>query len=248
MNANIKKFITAAAIANYPNEACGFVLKSGKKSWAVEAQNTATEPTNYFLIAPKDYVSAMSKGEIIGVWHTHPEQPATPSDADRAGCENSNVTWYVMGVYKREGDRFECSEIESIEPNGFVKELLGRPYVYGVFDCWTIIRDYYKQEYNIDVPDFPRVDDFWEKGIDTFGENWGNAGFVHVGEGDLRVGDVLFMQTGASGLIDHAAIYVGNNQILHHVGNRLSRHDIYGGFWEKHTILFTRHKNHVGTH
>ncbi|MEZ6841284.1 NlpC/P60 family protein [Acinetobacter baumannii] len=40
-----------------------------------------------------------------------------------------------------------------------------------------------------------------------------------------------------------SALYIGNNQFLHHVQGRLSTIDTYGGYWEKHTIRRLRHVN-----
>jgi cell wall-associated NlpC family hydrolase len=50
------------------------------------------------------------------------------------------------------------------------------------------------------------------------------------------------MQTDGSGNPNHIAVYIGNEMILHHGHGRLSRRDIYGGFWQKHTTHHLRHK------
>jgi len=43
-------------------------------------------------------------------------------------------------------------------------------------------------------------------------------------------------------IANHAAIYIGNQQILHHCPNRLSKRDAYGGFWIDYTHSIWRHK------
>uniref|UniRef100_UPI00111C49B0 NlpC/P60 family protein n=1 Tax=Xenorhabdus beddingii TaxID=40578 RepID=UPI00111C49B0 len=40
----------------------------------------------------------------------------------------------------------------------------------------------------------------------------------------------------------HAAIYIGNQQILHHRPDRISKRDIYDGYWLKYTHSVWRHK------
>jgi cell wall-associated NlpC family hydrolase len=45
-----------------------------------------------------------------------------------------------------------------------------------------------------------------------------------------------------SAVPNHAAIYLGNNTILHHLVDRLSSKDVYGGYWLKATVCVLRHK------
>jgi cell wall-associated NlpC family hydrolase len=77
-------------------------------------------------------------------------------------------------------------------------------------------------------------------------DNFGSAGFHTTDLADLQVGDVLLMQV-ASPVPNHAAVYLGDGLILHHLQGRLSSRDVYGGYWHKVTTHALRHP-HLHTH
>lgn len=244
MKQDILEQIHEIGAKRYPHEACGFIISTGNKSALIETRNDSPYPKTEFLINPDEYSRAEDMGEIIGIWHTHTDGTNTPSEADLAGCEATGVTWYLCGISK-EGDEFRFTELRTFEPNGYEQDYIGRPYVFGIFDCWSICRDFYRREYGITLNDYPRIKDFWLKGQPFFDEHWQHPGFVEVTGQEPQRGDVLLFQTDASGKINHAAIYLGDGQILHHCVGRLSRRDIYGGYWLKHTVRTMRHESNV---
>lgn len=238
--------IQEAAVARWPNEACGFVIQKGKKSVAIEVPNSSAEPTYTFLIDPKDYLAALEQGEIIGVWHTHAEAPATPSMADLAGCEASDLPWYLMACNKRDDD-FDLSELVCFRPGGFEAPYVGRPYAFGALDCWTLTQDYYKREFGIALCPFPRIEEFWKKdGSNYMGDQWEKPGFIEMPRRTQpEIGDCFLFQTDGSGNPNHIAVYVGDGRILHHARGRLSTTDPYEGYWQKHTVRHLRHKERI---
>lgn len=243
MSNDLISFIQEEGARQYPNEACGLVVRVGKKSVPVACKNVAENPQQHFVMDVRDYAAASDMGEIIGIWHTHVEIPPTPSDADKMGCENSELPWFIVSVYKAE-EGYNFSEMTITEPSGFELAYLERPYAFGVLDCWSLVRDYYRREFNIKLGDYPRIERFWANGYNFFGENWKNEGFVQlVNDEEPRTGDLFLIQTDGSGNPNHIAIYLGDEVILHHCHGRLSRRDIYGGYWHKHTTHHLRHKS-----
>lgn len=238
---DVTAFISEKAKLRYPHEACGFLISKGKKTVAIEVANESPDPRNYFLINPEHYSDAESQGEILAVWHTHVDEPNVPSQADLAGCESSDLPWLLMSVYKR-SDGFETTSIKTFYPKGYEQPLVGRPYVFGTFDCWSLVVDYLKREHQIELSnDYPRIESFWRKSESNFFDNcFQNEGLVEV-SGEPIDGDVFMFQTDASGHANHVAVYVGDGKILHHVTGRLSVIDVYGGYWKKHTIRHLRH-------
>lgn len=225
----------------YPHEACGVVVMVGKKSVAVPCKNVSEHPHLHFVMDVADYAKAADMGEIVGIWHTHVELPATPSSADKVGCENSEVPWYIVGVYKA-AEGYAFSDMTILEPSGFELDYLERPYAFGALDCWSLVRDYYRREFGIKLGDYPRIERFWANGFDFFGENWKNEGFVQLIDEEPRTGDLFLIQTDNSGNPNHIAIYLGDDIMLHHAHGRLSRRDVYGGYWQKHTTVHLRWK------
>lgn len=241
MSNDLLTFIQEEGARQYPNEACGLVVRVGKKSIPVACKNVAEFPRQHFVMDAIDYAKAADIGEVIGVWHTHIEIPPTPSVADLAGCENTDMPWYIVSVYRAEGG-FVFSEMTITEPSGFELDYLERPYAFGALDCWSLVRDYYRREFSIKLGDYPRIEKFWAEGYNFFGENWKNEGFRQlINDEEPRTGDLFLIQTDGK-FPNHIAIYLGNEIILHHCHGRLSRRDIYGGYWQKHTTHHLRHE------
>jgi len=104
--------IERSACRAYPAEGCGLLL--GRQDGAlIEIEfartarnlNTARARDRYEL-DPADHLAAEAEArtrgmEIVGVWHSHPDHPARPSETDRAQAwENWS---YVIVSVGREG-------------------------------------------------------------------------------------------------------------------------------------------------
>lgn len=222
------------ARAEFPRECCGLVVVVKGKERYVRCRNLA-EGVGHFILHPDDYAAAEDLGEIIAICHSHPNIPATPSEADLAGCEASGLEWHILNVHA-EG----CGALHSFRPSGYKAPLLGLPFSHGVHDCYSLIQRYYQQELGIMLPDFVRAERWWEKGDNLYLDNFEHAGFVVVD--DLREHDGILMKL-ASPVPNHAAVYLGNNQIMQHVMNRLSSRDVYGGWYQKITVAYVRHRS-----
>lgn len=240
---DLLKVIREAAMERFPNEACGLVVQTNERKFvAVETENSSEDPTAQFLISAEEYARCADMGEIIGVWHTHTNGNDQPSQADYAGCENSNLPWYLLSIKQLEDESFVWSDLIYFEPEGREIPYLERPYAFGAMDCWSLVRDYHKREFGIQLGDYPRYHEFWKNQDTNFFENcWQDEDLIDVTGTSPQVGDIFFMQTDNSGNPNHVAVYVGDDRILHHCHGRLSRRDIYGGYWAKHTVRHVRH-------
>lgn len=244
INKNLVKKIQKIGIERFPNEACGFIITKAGKNNLIECRNDALYPETQFLINPDEYLKVSELGEIIGVWHTHTNGNIEPSESDLYGCEATNLPWYLVSITKTE-DAVHCSDIISFTPHGYEAPYVGRPYVYGSFDCWTLCKDFYKREFNIELKDYPRIENFWiNSETNYFINKFEECGLKDVSNLPIQYGDIVFIQTDNSGNPSHSAIYVGEEKILHHCINRLSKHDsyMYGSYWLKHTVKRVRHE------
>ncbi|WP_246795619.1 C40 family peptidase [Burkholderia perseverans] len=235
MNDSTKSAIAAHAIAEYPRECVGLVVLARGAEAYVPCVNRAATPTEQFVLAAEDYANAEDAGDIVALVHSHPGAPARPSAADKAMCEVSGIRrWVIVSVGVQADGSIGAEGWFEFGPSGFVAPLVGRQFVHGVHDCYSIVRDWYRLERDVVLPDFQRRDDWWDDGHSSlYLENYRTAGFEDVGaKATLRVGDVLLMQIrGRNGVPNHAGVYLGDNQILHHMHGRLSGRTVWGGMW-----------------
>ena len=86
-----------------------------------------------------------------------------------------------------------------------------------------------------------RIDGWWERGENLYLKHYAEAGFYLV-DGEPEEGDMIVMQI-RSTQPNHAAVYLGDGLILHHLYGRLSSRDVYGGYWEDVTRMIMRHRD-----
>lgn len=108
LDAEAASAIAAAALAAYPNEACGLLIGSTNDAgWRVKAAvagpNVHPEPRRRFEVDPKLVFAWMRKlrgstDSLIGHFHSHPDGPAEPSTTDRDSAYDRNALWLIAAV------------------------------------------------------------------------------------------------------------------------------------------------------
>ena len=85
------KQIYAHAKETYPHECCGFLIGTfaddGLVNQVRSAANQNTERADRFVISPQEYAQVQfaaddAELDIIGIYHSHPDWPAIPSQTD----------------------------------------------------------------------------------------------------------------------------------------------------------------------
>jgi proteasome lid subunit RPN8/RPN11 len=232
--------IRAHAVADYPREACGLVAVVKGRERYIPCRNLATTPSEHFILSPEDYAHAEEQGELVAVVHSHPDVPARPSEADRVACEASGLPWLIVAVARINDGQVVAGAMVEIAPEGYQAPLVGRPFSHGVLDCYTLVRDFYARELGIMLPDFQREDGWWDRGGDLYMQHFREAGCAPI-TGPMQRGDIILMAI-RSRVANHAAVYLGDGLVLHHLYGRLSSRDVYGGMWKEKTMLVVRHK------
>lgn len=243
MDERIKAAIAAHALAEYPRECVGFIVQTDAGEVYLPCVNCAPKPEDDMAVSGEDYARAEDMGEIAAFVHSHPGAPARPSGADRGACEKSGIArWVIVSLGVQADGSIGIDDWFEFCPSGYIAPLIGREFAHGVHDCYAIVRDYYWLERGIDLPDFERRDEWWDDGHSSlYLENYRAAGFEDVGhDAPLEVGDVLLMQIRSrNGVPNHAGVYLGDSQFIHHMHGRLSGRTVWGGMWAQslHTVL-----------
>lgn len=246
------------ALRDYPREACGLVVHTAEGEQYVACRNI--EPSlKHFALSGEDYADAEDMGEVVALMHSHPNGAPMASDGDRVSCEESGLPW---GITALGGDPLEIVATVWLTPSGYIAPLVGREFAHGILDCYSIVRDCYRYDRAlleeagivdwpfapVTLPDFPRDDKWWERGEDLYRAHFEEAGFVVV-PGPLEIGDVIIMQIGRDTtnggpvkVPNHAAVYIGQGRMLHHMYDRLSTREMYGGQWQERTRLIVRYQ------
>lgn len=221
--------IIAYAKSKEPHECCGFVvLKQGENQpHFLPCENIADDPMNYFEVSPEDFIKAEEMGKILALVHSHPNGEPRLSLADRQMQWQSDLDWWLVC-----GD--EIYQFPKIAP------LIGRSFEHGVQDCYTLFRDFYYL-CGFDFPDYPRADEWWWQGENLYLDHLEEHGFYQISIENIQIGDIVLVRI-ESPVPNHAAIYVGDQMLLHHVPKRLSKRDIFDGYWLKYTHSIWRHK------
>lgn len=203
-------------------ECCGLVINA---QYYLPCHNIATDRQNNFVIDPEDWITAESIGNITAIVHSHPNGLPILSQADQFFQQQTKLDWWLV-----------CDN--QIYQFNYIKPLIGREFIHGVDDCLTMIIDAYMLA-GITIPNYPRQDNWWSNGQNFYLELLPINQFEQVQT--VQEGDIILVCLGAK-VPNHAAIYIGNQMILHHCPKRLSTRDLYNGYWLKYTHSIWRHK------
>ena len=202
-----------------PKESCGLlaIIKGKETYWP--CKNIAESGFEYFVIDPDDWAECEDAGEIIGIVHSHPYDPPQPSDNDKASCEYLDLPSHIYSVRMKEWFSFKPSGWKT--PN-----LIGRTWIWGKHDCWSLITDYFLEKKQINLKFWPRPKNLKEFANNPYFEKvLTESGFEKVND-NIKVNDVLLMQ-GIYDKLNHVALYIGDQTIFHHNIKQLSCREIY---------------------
>lgn len=242
MQAHAKEAATKHALSVYPGESCGLVAVIKGREVYKPCINRAESKSEHFIISKEQWAEIEDEGEIIAIVHSHPDESSNPSQGDKVQCENTGLPWYILSVGRDDQGEPYLHDMSAISPSGYEAPLVGRQFFHGSLDCFGLIRDWYKREFNIELTDYQRSDGWWERGENLYMKNLEDEGFYQVEEKDIRKGDMIVMQVLANEP-NHAGVYIGDGLFLHHLYGRLSSRDVYGGMWRECTRIIVRHKD-----
>ena len=222
---NWKNFALSHAKEQDPKASCGLLVNIKGKEKYFACRNLAITSHQCFIIDPEDYIKADNLGQITAVVHSHPVTPPTASEADKLSCEQSGLPWHIVNPKTETWGYYK--------PCGYKASLEGRPWVWGVTDCWSLVRDFYFEKKGINLLDYERPTTPQEFLDNPLFEKYAETtGFKELMPNEkLLDGDVLLMSI-LHPTLNHVAVFLDGN-ILHHLTDRLSCIEPYNEWYLK---------------
>ena len=216
-----------------PKESCGLLINVKGKEKYYPCKNLSTYSQQCFIIDPEDYAKAEDSGKVLAVIHSHPVTPPIASQADMISCEQGKLVWHIVNPKTEQWGFYK--------PSGYKPSLIGRHWVWGVTDCWSLVRDWYKEKLGITLRDWDRPttpEQFLNNPL--FEKCFLETGFRELRPDEkLKNGDALLMSIMATGL-NHVAIFI-DGDVLHHLADRISCKEPYNQWLLKCTGMRLRY-------
>ena len=214
LNPHIKKEIKEHALEESPRECCGIIVNNT----IMRCRNVAPKPTDHFSLSPLDYIKASREGNVNAIYHSHlDEEKFSPSDIINSQTHEVN---YVL--YNIKNNSF--SEFDPSKKKTFIHSTSFKT---GISDCMTLVINYYKENFNIDLSDlnFLRTKEDWserdplliQKIIELNRTNHSDL-FEELDflETSLQKHDIISLEYIKGKGVCHTAVCVGSENIFHH--------------------------------
>lgn len=189
--------IKKAAIAKYPNIMCG-VIKDDK---FIELYNCNKDKQKGFALSYTQWFNVNKNKEVDNIVYSCIDPLfLAPTLVEMQDCEKMEVDKTVIFV-----DEDHTSKIYTYgKPQN--TELIGREFIHGIQDSYSLCRDYYWQTKKIILPLFPRKWGWWNDETDLISKfkNFEFINYLHA-----RKGDMFITYGNLSGILyeDRVALY-----------------------------------------
>lgn len=226
----------------YPEEACGIVVDNKY----VPVENCYSDKENGFLINSSVFVDT----EVQAIIHSHPDGIPVPSEADMKYQIDTDMPWGISSIQKDLDGSFTHSQMLWFGDQLPRYPLLERPFIHGITDCYSLIRDVYSEELGIKLLDFPRNWGWWKDNQNLYKEGFAKTGFREISQRELKKYDVIISSLAVrAGIPNHGSVYYGDELVIHHIAasdpidySRLSAIVPAAPYFRR-AIFYLRHKD-----
>ena len=121
--------VIAHARAAAPDECCGLLLGAGDSIEAAHRAGNLEPSPSRFLLDPRDHFAAIhaarARGlEVLGIYHSHPGAPATPSTRDLAEAAYPEYAYLIVSL---RGEAPDCRLYRLLDGNFQERPLVSLP-------------------------------------------------------------------------------------------------------------------------
>lgn len=133
LSCEIKKRLKELTIDAYPNECCALITADT----VIPIKNVSARPIEGFVMCPIELAAALDNHTPIAIFHSHPDDTAHPSGHDlvRMSRADNPLPWVIMSW-----PDYDMTVTQPQQP----AKLIGREFVHGAQDCYTLVQDFYK--------------------------------------------------------------------------------------------------------
>ena len=218
-------------------EVCGaLILTKFDGPKIVRLKNYHEDKQNFFRVDPKEFISLKRKGDILALYHSHPDAKSTPSAYDKKISKELCVPFYIYSLLEEDFYLFV--------PDTYQPDLMGRVYVEDVLNCAMFAKNYYEQKFGMKCG---YKQNFFEvsskksanlriiKGITS-------SGFEEIDKNDIKKDDLIVFKAFSEDQYFHLGIYNGEGEFFHHEVNCLSKTDIFDQIHQRLVYKVYRYK------
>lgn len=174
-----------------PHEACGAILHN--KELLIWDNISPTPELNFI---PRIQLDGRDFSEVKILLHSHANDQTYPSREDWLYGYGMGT---IQGLYCTQTNQFRFYNGVNQGP------LVGRPFVMGVTDCFSLVKDVLETEFGQDAPDYPRWWNYWDE-EDLVAKYMYATGYLFKQVIDLEPGDVIVSRIGNSKYANHISV------------------------------------------
>ena len=215
----IKKSIKSHALEDESKECYGIVLEKEQELKTFRCVNVSEGSDKHFSIRPLDYVLASDEGTVKAIYHSHNSANDQFSPNDMLNSKSHKLP-FILYCSKKDSFSF-------FDPKKSKTFLYDRIFKIGESDCYTVIKEYYKN-LGVNLSGENRLGDDWHKKNpeliqELFNLNKNNPDLPIVElapSSELQKHDVIVFEFVRGKGANHVAVYLGDGNIMHHPRNK----------------------------
>lgn len=237
MNTIFKNNIIKLVEKNPNEEICGFFYINFDTYNFYQCNNISSgDKKTSFEISTDDFLKAQSMGNIVGIFHSHVGEDSNFSQIDKELSEEIELPIFCYSSFDK--------VFREYRPSGYKANLYQRPFIYGNYDCFGSVRDYYWNNFNILLDDFDRDNSYDKNNTPIILNQIEKQNFYKPeNQIDIKEHDIIVYKSIKHAYPDHLETFIGNSRVYQHLTNRLSGKDLINEGFLKKRYCILRYKD-----
>lgn len=213
------------------------------REFSFPCRNNSERPDVHFSISPLDYIKASKKGKIIAAYHSHNSQNDRFSANDILNSQAHQLNYILYNTVRDSFSFFDFKKNKTF--------LYNRIFKIGESDCYTIVKEYYK-ELGIKLEGENKLGDGWLKK---------NPNLIHElfklnelnpslpikelsPDSELKKHDVIVFEYIKGAGPNHVSVYLGDGTMIHHPRNKYPCIENLNSIYRKKMYKIYRHEKY----